>query len=229
MRVRLLHPIALLLGLGLIAAACGDASTAGTVDADLLATPETTVAATLAQAPTTVPPTTVPPTTMAMHDDEMDHEDEAGEHEEEASHDEAAEHDEAADHDEAAEHDEAASGDFDREIEVVMTEFAFEPAAISVTAGETVRFVLVNQGVVPHEFRLTTAHAAAEHVASGHEGHGDDGGDAGHGHDEMLLEVAAGATDHLIVTFAEDADWDQVACLIPGHYEAGMLAELEIS
>ncbi len=147
------------------------------------------------------------------HDDEMAHDEDGVEHGEEGS--------------DGGE--EGEPGEFDREIEVVMSEFAFDPASISVTAGETVRFVLVNEGAVPHEFRLTTEHAAAEHIASGHEGHDEDGGEGDHDHDEVFLEVAAGATDALTVTFAEDADWDQFACLIPGHYEAGMLGELQLS
>ncbi len=161
---------------------------------------------------------------MGHGDDQMAHDDETGHDPEEPAHDEEP----GGDQGEGAEHDQDEPAEFDREITVVITEFAFEPATIAVSAGETVRFVLVNQGAVPHEFRLTTAHAAAEHVASGHEGHGDEG-EGGHGHEETLLEVAAGATDHLTVTFAEDAEWDQIACLIPGHYEAGMFGELEIS
>ncbi len=198
--------LAVLFALVLAAAACAEEAPVAEDDGGdvgLAAATETTAA----------PPTTqAPPTTASMHDDEMGHDDEAAEH----SDDEMG-------------HDDEAASDFDREIEVLMTEFAFEPSTISVTAGETVRFVLVNEGLVPHEFRLTTAHAAAEHVASGHEGHTDEGTEGGHGHDEKLVEVAAGATDTLTVTFAEAAEFDQFACLIPGHYEAGMLGDLTLT
>lgn len=221
----------LLFCLALVAAACGE-ETPAAVDAGAA----TDLAATTTAPPaTTVPPTTtaVPATTMAM---EMGHDaDEAG-HDEDMGHDDGEkEHDEGMGHDdEEKEHDDgmgegADPDEFDREIEVVMAEFAFDPATIEVQAGETVRFTLVNDGAVPHEFRLTTAHAAAEHIASGHEGHGDDDGEAGHGHDEVVLEVAAGATDTLTVTFDEHMEFDQIACLIPGHYEAGMLGDLEIA
>ncbi len=193
----------------------------------------TTAALPPAAPPVTTTTTTTAPAGEAAQDEEMSHGDDEMAHDDETGHDpEEPAHDEepGGDHDEGAEHDQDEPVEFDREITVVMTEFAFEPATVAVSAGETVRFELVNQGAVPHEFRLTTAHAAAEHVASGHEGHGDEGeGEGGHGHEEMLLEVAAGATDHLTVTFAEDAEWDQIACLIPGHYEAGMFGELEIS
>ncbi len=223
---------ALASALALVAAGCAEespvAEDAGSAAA--LGVAETTTAAPPEPAETTtLPPAAAPETTTTMaHDDEMGHDDEMADDDEMGHDDEMAADDEMG-HDEDAEHQEDDDAAFDREIEVVMTEFAFDPATISVSAGETVRFVLVNQGAVPHEFRLTTAHAAAEHIASGHEGHDDGGEEGGHGHDEVLLEVAAGATDHLVVTFPEDAEWDQVACLIPGHYEAGMLGDLEIS
>ncbi len=221
---------ALLFCLGLVAAACAE-ETPAAVDAgaasDLAAT--TTAPPTTAAAPTT---TAAPATTMAM---EMGHDEDGAGHDDGMGRDDGEkEHEEGMGHDDGEkEHDEgmgegADPGEFDREIEVVMTEFAFEPATLEVQAGETVRFVLVNDGAVPHEFRLTTAHAAAEHIASGHEGH-DDGGDGGHAHDEVVLEVAAGATDTLTVTFDEHMEFDLFACLIPGHYEAGMLGDLEIA
>lgn len=111
-----------------------------------------------------------------------------------------------------------------RTVEVLMTEMAFEPSNFSVQAGETVQFVLRNQGVVEHEFRLTTQHAAEEHIASGHEGHDDE--DGGHSHDEMSVVVDPGEVAVFTVTFQETGAFDTVACLIPGHFEAGMHAPL---
>lgn len=48
----------------------------------------------------------------------------------------------------------AAAAQATRTVEVVMGDMYFEPRALQVKAGETVRFVLVNNGQVPHEFNL---------------------------------------------------------------------------
>ena len=93
-------------------------------------------------------------------------------------------------------------------------------------------FVLVNDGVLPHEFRLTTEHKAEEHVAAGHEDHDAEGGEGDEGHHEedadIIINVEAGATRTVELTLPSDADaLDQVACLIPGHYEAGMFASID--
>ena len=155
----------------------------------------------------------------------------------EAEHSEAAEVEEPTHSEEAAEaahehaeeavghdDDEVVAADFDRQIDVIMTEFAFEPAMVTVGAGEVVQFVVTNGGVVPHEFRLSTPHAVEEHLASGHEGHNE----GGHAHGETLVTVDPGGTEVLEVTFDGDAEFSLVACLIPGHYEAGMVADLLI-
>ena len=113
-----------------------------------------------------------------------------------------------------------------RAIEVVMTEMAFEPTSYAVSAGEAVQFVLRNEGAIEHEFRLTTHHAAEEHIASGHEDHGDEDDSTGHSHDEMSVIVQPGEVDVFTVTFEEAGVFDAIACLLPGHYEAGMHASL---
>ena len=43
----------------------------------------------------------------------------------------------------------------------------------------------------------------------------------------MLVVVQPGDTTHLTFDFPEDATlYTHAACLIPGHYEAGMVADL---
>jgi uncharacterized cupredoxin-like copper-binding protein len=41
-------------------------------------------------------------------------------------------------------------------IEIVMNDNYFEPESVTVTAGSTVRFVVTNEGGLPHEFNLGT-------------------------------------------------------------------------
>src|SRR5438105_3174257 len=50
-----------------------------------------------------------------------------------------------------------------RSIEVVMGDMSFDPKAIQIKAGETVRFVLVNKGQLLHEFNLGDAAMHARH------------------------------------------------------------------
>ena len=167
---------------------------------DTTAAPTTQPPATTV-APTTVAPTTAPATTM--HDDER-----------------------AEDEDHGTETT-TATGTATRQIEVVMTDFAFEPDEFVVSAGETVLFVIHNEGVIEHEFRLSNTHRIEEHLAAGHDDHDDEGGH--HEGGDFIITLAAGETTEAEFTFPDDAAlYTEVACLIPGHYEAGMLAPLTV-
>ncbi len=131
--------------------------------------------------------------------------------------------------DDHAEDDQAAGAD--RTIEVLMTEFAFDVDPVDVAAGETIEFIITNGGVVPHEFRLSNEHRIEEHLASGHDDHEDsDGGSDEDGHHDggdVVLVLDAGDTWSIVVTFPEDTTiFTEVACLLPGHYEAGMFADV---
>ena len=115
-----------------------------------------------------------------------------------------------------------------RVIEVTMSEFSFDPGTVDVTAGETVTFVVTNAGVVEHEFRLSNAHRIEEHIASGHAEHNEQAAEGGHhGDGDMILLLPAGETGEMTVTFPSDTTvYTHTACLIPGHYEAGMSGEV---
>ncbi len=193
-------------------------------------------------------------TTAAIEDaahetgEEADHDESEAAHEEEEAHEEDDAHDDAEEAHEEDAHDDmdmdmdmsgamsadnipAADGDVTSEYTIILSEFGFDPTELDLTPGETVRFILINEGVVLHEFRLTTEHKAEEHLASGHEDHGDDGDESEEGHHEdadILVNVAGGETRTVEMTLPTDADaLDQVACLIPGHYEAGMFASID--
>ena len=194
--------------LSLIASACGGTSSSSTGVADQQTT---TIAAAVDDTTTT---TTASTTTSSAP---VDHGDDA----EDPDHDD----------DESA-HDDADAGDADRVVAVAMDDFSFNPANFAVTAGETVTFVVTNVGVVEHEFRLSNEHRIEEHMADGHsdDDHDDDAADDGGHHEDadMFLHLEAGASGEITVTFPMDMTlFTEVACLIPGHYEAGMAAELE--
>lgn len=102
----------------------------------------------------------------------------------------------------------------------------FMPEKIDVQAGETVRFVVHNGGAVAHEFVLGTDKDIAEHaelmrqIAAGKAvAHSHGGGAA--------LSVPPGEMGEIVVTFTQ-AGALEIACLIPGHLEAGMRARIVV-
>lgn len=99
---------------------------------------------------------------------------------------------------------------------------AYDPAAIEVTAGETVRFVVTNEGETEHEFVLgdEEAQAIAEEEMS----------EVMHGHSAAMaaLTLAPGETKEATVTF-EDAGPLEYACHVAGHYEGGMTGTLSVA
>jgi uncharacterized cupredoxin-like copper-binding protein len=100
------------------------------------------------------------------------------------------------------------------------------PSSIAVQAGETIRFVVHNAGATAHEMVLgneqeITAHAQAMKQATSSDAH--------HAHGTgAAITVAAGQTGELVVSFPV-ANTVEMACLIPGHYEAGMRGTITVT
>jgi uncharacterized cupredoxin-like copper-binding protein len=106
-----------------------------------------------------------------------------------------------------------------RVVELDMTEgngtMAYSLSKIEVSQNETVRFVLKNAGMLDHEFVLGTRadnRAHAEMMASMP--------DMGHS-DKNMTQVSSGQSSSFIWKFSNKGEFE-FACLIPGHYEAGM-------
>jgi uncharacterized cupredoxin-like copper-binding protein len=97
----------------------------------------------------------------------------------------------------------------------------FEPSRIQVLLGDTVRFNVRNAGAVLHEFVIGTpqendAHAQLMVKFPDME------------HDEpYMAHVPAGQTGSLVWTFNRPGDF-QFACLIAGHYQAGMVGTIRV-
>lgn len=208
----------------LVVAACGGGSDVGAFDAGNAS----------AQTEAPVPTTTSRPDDMVVDDtpevEPSEVADEAPRDGETSSGDEGA-HDEGGDeatHDEEAEPSDGTVADGDRVVEISMTEMAFTPEVVHVVAGETITFRVSNEGLIAHEFRLSNAHRVEEHLASGHDDHHDS--DGHHGEADVVLHVEAGDVGEVTVSFPEDVTFfTEVACLIPGHYEAGMKGTIEYS
>lgn len=125
-----------------------------------------------------------------------------------------------------------------RTIEVPMGEMYFDPATITVEPGETIRFVIINEGDAVHEFNLGTEADWVSHVNEmdrmTEEGmitydrinhakmremgmmHSDP--------NSALLEP--GERAEVIWRFPDEATEVGYACNVPGHREAGMVGNI---
>ncbi|GGX48563.1 cupredoxin domain-containing protein [Saccharospirillum salsuginis] len=102
----------------------------------------------------------------------------------------------------------------------------FNPDDWAIQPGETVRFVVANSGQMPHEFVIDTVQGNAKHRDAMMDAMAE-GGMMEH-NDPNAVSVAPGETGELIWTFSEKGTFE-AACNIPGHYEAGMNARIEVS
>lgn len=110
----------------------------------------------------------------------------------------------------------------DRTITVDMTDkMRFNPGNITVRQGETVRFVVVNKGKIMHEMVIGTMQELKEHgeMMKKH---------PGMEHDEPYMShVSPGKKENLVWQFTQPGEF-YYACLIPGHFEAGMIGKITV-
>ncbi len=106
-----------------------------------------------------------------------------------------------------------------RTVRVVMTDaMRFHPAELTFKRGEIVRFVPVNKGKVVHEMVLGRMDDLKTHAAIMRKHPGME-------HDEpWMVHVAPGKTSELGWQFTKPGTY-YYGCLIPGHFEAGMLGK----
>ncbi len=109
-----------------------------------------------------------------------------------------------------------------RVIEIRMSDnMRFTPESIEVRQGETVRFVHMNNGQVMHEFVLGTKKELDKHAALMKKFPNME-------HDEpYMAHVAPGKQREIVWTFNRSGEFD-FACLLPGHYEAGMIGKIRV-
>jgi uncharacterized cupredoxin-like copper-binding protein len=110
-----------------------------------------------------------------------------------------------------------------RTVTVRMTDaMRFEPAHLNVRQGDTLRLVLVNSGQMLHEFVLGTPQELAAHAELMKKFPNME-------HDApYMAHVPAGQRGEIIWTFNRAGTF-QFACLLPGHYEAGMVGTVKVS
>jgi uncharacterized cupredoxin-like copper-binding protein len=117
----------------------------------------------------------------------------------------------------------------DRTLRVDMNDtMRFTPDLLQVAAGETLKLVVHNSGKLPHEIVLGSEAALKAHAIEMKQSTGPAGGhDHGSGTDLLALSVKPGETKEWVIRF-DQAQTLQMACLIPGHFEAGMKGQMII-
>jgi uncharacterized cupredoxin-like copper-binding protein len=115
------------------------------------------------------------------------------------------------------------------EVTIVATDIAYDIPQIETAAGQTVRVILDNHGVLEHDFTiqhipLSGGVTVAEDptTMAGH--------DMGHVEEELDIHVAApiGGTNTIEFTPSAPGEYPYY-CTVPGHREAGMEGMLVVS
>jgi uncharacterized cupredoxin-like copper-binding protein len=112
-----------------------------------------------------------------------------------------------------------------RTIEVSMKEtddgeMLFDPRRLDFAPGETVKLIITNNGELEHEFVMDTFEKNQFHkelMAKMDMEHDD----------PNSVRLDPGASAEIVWTFSNEGGFE-FACLIPGHYEAGMHGALDV-
>lgn len=97
----------------------------------------------------------------------------------------------------------------------------FTPDSLTLKQGETVKFVVKNSGKIMHEFVLGTMSELKEHSALMKKFPGME-------HSEpYMAHVAPGKTETIAWQFTKAGNFN-FGCLIPGHFEAGMVGNVAV-
>lgn len=112
-----------------------------------------------------------------------------------------------------------------RTVEVLATDaLRFEPSEIQASVGETIRFVVTNQGATEHEFTVGDDSTAG--MMSGPMM--DPMGGMDHGEGVASVPLPANGEAELTLTF-EEAGTVPIACHLNSHDEAGMVGTITVS
>jgi uncharacterized cupredoxin-like copper-binding protein len=98
----------------------------------------------------------------------------------------------------------------------------YTPSALTIAQGETVKFELRNSGKVMHEFVLGTLADLKTHAEemkkSPKMAHGG----------AYMVHVAPGKTGSAVWEFTKAGEF-HFGCLLPGHFEAGMVGQITVT
>ncbi len=115
--------------------------------------------------------------------------------------------------------------DLSRIIQVSMVErdgkMLYVPAQVEIRKGETIKFVIFNNGELEHEFVLASTEENLEHAEMMMKNP-----EMRHA-DPNAMRVAPGQTSEIIWKFTKPGQFE-FACLIPGHRDAGMIGTVDV-
>lgn len=115
-----------------------------------------------------------------------------------------------------------SEAEVDRTIEIAQFDtYAFQPSSISVALGETVMFMVANEGKVVHEFVI-----GDDAFQTDHEMEMVDTGGATMGDEPNAITVDPGETKTLVWSFTEAGSF-MYGCHVPGHYAEGMVGTIQ--
>ena len=113
-------------------------------------------------------------------------------------------------------------GKVTRTIEVEMSDaMRYRPDSIKVKRGETIRFLVRNTGKMKHEMVLGTIKELKEHAEMMRKFP-----EMQHA-DPNQVSVDPGMTGELVWQFTRAGTFD-FACLVPGHFESGMVGKVRV-
>jgi uncharacterized cupredoxin-like copper-binding protein len=98
------------------------------------------------------------------------------------------------------------------EVQLTLSEFKIESPQITFTTGTPYRFVIKNEGTIPHNWAIMPRGETDESQALINVGED---------------QLPPGATVTREFTFTQTGDFE-FACHLPGHYEAGMLLPITV-
>jgi uncharacterized cupredoxin-like copper-binding protein len=109
-----------------------------------------------------------------------------------------------------------------RTITITMSDkMRYAPDTLAIRPGDTVRFVVTNGGKIMHELVIGTMRELKEHAALMKKHPGME-------HDEpYMAHVAPGKSAAIVWQFTKPGEF-YFGCLIPGHFEAGMIGRITV-
>ena len=110
-----------------------------------------------------------------------------------------------------------------RTVRVEMSDkMRFTPDSLTIKQGESVKFIVRNNGKVMHEMVLGTMKQLKEHAEMMRKHPTME-------HDEpYMAHVAPGRTESMVWQFTRPGEF-YYGCLVPGHFEAGMIGRLTVN
>ena len=127
----------------------------------------------------------------------------------------------------------AGTADAPRDVNVIMRDYLFEPDPIVLHAGETVRFNIINAGLLPHEFVLGDADVqaawASAETAATPPGFTATPPPVSLPPEQAGLRIYLDSGQSASAVYQVPADQAlELACQIPGHVAKGMVGTVEL-